>query len=297
MPSTTRTINRTPNSDTKTEWIPAADSDPAKVNADIASVMADDDVPEIEFPPGDIVILPGGLVVKDTVIREVQVKELTGEDEESLAKASQSASRFTFLDRLVNCGVERIGNQPAADNEKLLSSMLIGDREAILLGIREATYGSKIDVDGWLCPNCGVKDDLTLEISDIPVTKFTDAHEATFKVDLRKGGYATVRLATGANQLATFEKPDLTLAQYQSIILSKSIISVTNAAGIERFIASFPSMVLDLSIPDRHSVLEELTSRQPGPKYDKIKYKCHSCDENVNVAVTIGHLFLHFGWV
>lgn len=299
MANTTRTIKR-PATATGNQWIDPA-ANPAKASADIEKAIAEANsavIPEITVPADDTVILPGGLVRNNEVIKTIQVKELTGEDEESLAKASQSLNPFTFLDRLLKCGVVRIGSEPSNLKDKLLSQLLVGDREAIILGIRRATYGDKLDVENWVCSNCGVKENLSMELSDIPVTSMTDpANDITFKVPLRKGGFAYTRLATGADQIATFEKPELSQAQRETVLLSRCITTITDKDGKERSVAGFPSMVLSMSVPDRHAVLNELRDRQPGPRYDKVQYNCHACNEDVFVTVTIGNLFLDFGWM
>lgn len=277
-------------------WIDPKDN-PEQTNALIEKLLTESasaPVPEIKFPDGDIVTLPGGLVRKDGVVKTVEVRELTGEDEESLAKASQSVNPFTFLDRLLRCGVTRIGD---SKDEKLLSQMLIGDREAIILGIRRATYGDDIKVIGWVCPDCNNEADLTFSIDDIPSEKLNDPSDAEFNVNLRKGGHAKIRLANGEDQLAVFDKPDLTQAQRETILLSRCVVSITDRSGKEMLMAAFPSMSRSMSIPDRHAILKELGTRQPGPKYDQIKFDCDSCNKEQNVTVTIGHLFLDFGWI
>lgn len=298
MANTTRTIKRPPSTGATT-WANPMEN-PDKANAEIAAVLASVEsaaMPEISLPPDDTVILPGGLIRDKELIKTVQVKELTGEDEESLARASQSLNPFTFLDRLLKCGVVRIGNESTSEKDKLLGQLLIGDREALILGIRKATYGEKIEVDEWVCSNCGNTASLSMDVEDIPVTTMPDpANDVTFKVPLKKGGHALVRLATGTDQLATFEKQDLTQAQRETILLSRCIISITDSTGSERFMAGFPSMALHMSVPNRHSVLKELRVRQPGPKYDEVDYTCPSCNKDVKVAVTIGNLFLDFGW-
>ena len=240
----------------------------------------------------------GGLIIKDTIIKTVQVKELTGEDEESLARASQSMNAFVFMDRLLRCGVVKIGTEPTSNTEKLLSQMTVGDREALILGIRKATYGDKLEVNQWMCTNCGAVEDLEMEVADIPIVKLHDpANETTFKVQLRKGAYAQVNLATAADQIATFEKPELTQAQRETILLSRCVQSITDDKGVEHIMAAFPSLARTMSVPDRHAILNALRDKQPGPKYDKIEYTCGSCYGNVLVTVTIGNLFLDFGWV
>lgn len=295
----TRTTKR-PTSTTGAAWVNPMDN-PEQANAEIAKVLsevAQSDMPTIDFPPDDTVTLPGGLVIKDQLIKTVQVKELTGADEESLAKASQSMNPYIFLDRLLKCGVVKIGSEPSSNLEKLLSQMLVGDREALILGIRRATYGDQIEINDWICPSCGTKEELTMEIDDIPVVKMSDPlNEISFKVNLRKGGFANVSLATGSDQIATFEKSELTQAQRETVLLSKCVTSITDTAGREHSVAGFPSLVRNMSVPDRHAILKELNDRQPGPKYNQINYKCGSCDEDVMLTVTIGNLFLDFGWI
>jgi hypothetical protein len=307
MPTNSRTIrnSRTPvivNVPTAEDikdnqnWIDPKEN-PEQANAMIEKLLSETaatNAPEIKFPDGDIVILPGGLARKDGIIKTVEVRELTGEDEESLAKASQSSNPFTFLDRLLRCGVTRIGD---ARDEKLLAQMLIGDREAIILGIRKATYGDEIKISKWSCPNCGNEADLSFTIDDIPSVKLNDPSDAEFVVNLRKGGHAKVRLANGEDQLAVFEKPDLTQAQRETILIARCVVSVTDKNGKEMLMAAFPSMSRSMSIPDRHAILTELGKRQPGPKYDQITFNCDSCSKEQSVTVTIGDLFLDFGWI
>lgn len=302
MTNTTTRVKRVVNIPTSTggEWINPADN-PQAANEAIDKLMAEVNttkLPEISLPSDDTVTLPGGLVIKDKVIREVQVKELTGEDEEALARASQSQNPLIFLDRLIKCGVVKIGSEPTSENDKLLNQMLIGDREAIILGIRKVTYGASLDVEEWICPKCGSKADLEMTLDDIPVITSSDPlNDQGFEVDLRKGGKAYVNLATGADQLAIFEKPDLTQAQRETILLTRCVKTLMDENGKELPMAAFPSLARSMSIPDRHAILKELKDRQPGPKYDKIAYTCQVCETEQNVLVTIGHLFLDFGWV
>jgi hypothetical protein len=274
---------------------------PEKANADIAAALADatsTNLPVIPVPPDDLVTLPGGLVLRDRLVTTAIVKELTGVDEESLARASQSLNPFHFLDRLLKCGVTQLGNEPANMTEKLLGQLLIGDREALILGIRRATYGESIDIEQWKCPVCATEATLSMELSDIPVTKMSDPEEeTTFKVPMRKGGHAVVRLATGDDQVSIFEKPEISSAQRETKLLQRCVSALVDESGQEHMVPAFPSLILSMSIPDRHKILRELTKRQPGPKYDQVKYKCESCGEDVTVTVGIGDLFLDFGWV
>lgn len=272
--------------------------DPAKANAEIAALLegSKSELPTISFPADDLVNLPGGLVRNGSVIKTALVRELNGSDEEALARASQSGNPFHFVDRLLRCGVVQIGETPATD--ELLNELLVGDREALILGIRNATYGDKLDVDNWRCTNCGTSADLSMALDNIPTESLEDPeNEITFTVALRKGRVATVRLANGGDQTALYDKKDLTQAERESILLTRCVSVITESSGITQSVAAFPSMVLKMSIPDRHKILDELTKRQPGPKMDKISYKCDTCGEEVFVTVGIGDLFLDIRWI
>lgn len=273
---------------------------PEKANADITAALDDSvhvNLPTIDAPPDDLVELPGGLVKGDRVVKTAIVKELTGKDEEALARASQSMNVFHFFDRLLTRGVIKLGDEPTTDTEKLLREMLIGDRDAIVLGIRKATYGNTVDIESWKCASCGQEAALSMDVSDIPVKTITPESDRTFEVPMRKGGYAEVRLATGQDQIEIMEKKDLTQAQIETLFLARCVISIVDANGFDRSMQGFPSMALELSVPDRHAILKELGERQPGPKYDQIEYECESCGKKGMVVVGIGDLFLDFGWI
>lgn len=286
------------------EWTRAADivASPAaaeRANAEIKAAIEEAEAPapiKAQLPPDDLVTLPGGLVKGDKIIKTAIVKELNGEDEESLARASQSMNTFHFFDRLLKCGVKQLGD--TKDPEDMLKDLLIGDRDALILGIRKATYGEEIEISNWKCPFCGAEATLTMSTEDIPVKEMSNPMDETvFKVPLRKGGFAEARLATGEDQIAALSNKELTTAQVETIFLKRCVLRLTDAKGQEHTMQGFPSLALEMSMPDRHKVLNELRDRQPGPKYDEVKYKCESCGEDTLVAVGLGDLFLDIRWI
>jgi hypothetical protein len=271
-------------------------ADPSRANAEIAAVLegaAAAEAPVIALPPGDLVELPGGLVVGGEVIRRVTVRELNGEAEEALAKAAQTQNFAHFLHVLIEHGTARIGDEAAKKNPELLKRMLIGDRDAIVLGIRRATYGDDVELPGWQCLKCGEQSDLTVALDDIETVTLTDPRlEGSFKVKLRKGRTATVRLVTGADQIAANEQPGRTDAEKDSVILSRCVTAITEADGMEMVTAGLgTSVALSLSLPDRKTILRELINRQPGPRYNDVKFTHESCGEEVPLSLGLGDLF------
>lgn len=251
-------------------------------------------LPVAEFPPDDLVTLPGGFRYKDELIRRVVVRELNGEDEEALARAIQNPNPYHFLDTLLSRGTVKLGNLSYDESQRLLPDLLVGDRDEIILGIRTATYGPVVEVFGWACPLCSGKVD-AIEFNladDVERIKLKDpANESVFELSLRRGAKAKVRLATGAVQTQTWDQDGLTVPQRNDVMLSKCIETWTDPKGQVHLIPGFPSMVRQMSAPDRQKILRELSQRQPGPRYNDVRFKHDECGGEVSLALGITDLF------
>lgn len=266
----------------------------AKAALDAVAESAKSPLPVADFPPDNLVTLPGGLIHKGELIKHVTVKELTGEDEETLARAIQHPNQYHFIDSLLRCGVERVGDLGPDESHAALGDMLTGDRDEVILGIRSATYGATVEVFGWSCPHCGKSvDKISFSLKeDVERTTLKNpAEESVFDVKLRKGASATVRLATGAVQLAVFEMPDLTTPQRNDVMLSKCVDTYTDPAGVKHSIMLWPSMVRNMMSPDRQKILRELSQRQPGPRYNDVRFEHEECGKEVSLALGITDLF------
>jgi hypothetical protein len=259
------------------------------------------DWPSPEGLESDLVTLPGGLKLSDgTLITTAQVRELTGADEEAIARASISMNPFHFINTLLERGVVQVGDQPKKKTRELLKRLLVGDRDALIMGIRNATYGDEIEVtnlngDDWICPECETSSQLTIQLEDIPVREHQGAPgEHEFEVELRKGRVAKLSLATGADQLAVFENIKLNLKERDTILLARTLISIKEANGQVNGTAGFAQGVASsMNMVDRAKILKELLSRQPGPQFSDIKFTHDVCNKEVTVAVGIGDMFPH----
>lgn len=265
-------------------------ADPAKANAELLAATSSIP-PEAPDAPDDIVRLPGGLVRGGNVIRTAQVRELNGSDEEALSRAFQSGSGYRFIDTLIERGTVKVGDITA--DRDLVKSMLIGDRDALALGIRIVTYGDVMDIERWMCPSCGKMSDIKFSLKDDieTVTLKDPAEETVFEVKLRKGAKARVRLPNGADQDALFADEDWTPAQRNTVLISRCVLTYTDPTGQQFNMAAFPSMALSLSIPDRQKIISEISKRQPGPRYNEVKFTHDECGNEVTLALGVRDLF------
>lgn len=262
---------------------------PEVVQADLDKVLSD--TPDAPEPADDLVRLPGGLIRNGEVVRTAYVRELNGFDEEALSKALASGNIIHFVDVLVARGTEAIGTEPATP--ELLKNLLIGDRDEIVLAIRKATYGDTVSVERWTCPECSGVTPLSFSLTDDIERKKLEnpAEETVFEVELRKGAKAKVRLPNGADQAYLFDDESLTTAQRNSRLLTKCVMSYTGPDGREHNIAARPTVVLELSSPDRQKLVQEISKRQPGPQYNRIKFTHDECGNEVVLALGVADLF------
>lgn len=267
--------------------VSAADN-PALVNDMIAQVMAS--VPEeaeakpevvVEVAPDDLVFdLPGGYVSPfGEVSREVEVRELTGRDEEAIAKASGLAKAIsTILSR----GVVRIGDAPPT--ETTLDGLLTGDRDYLLMRIFAATFGPSV-ISYRACQSCGTESEISVDvIKDVEVKRLDEPGDRYFIVPTRKGE-AKVELPTGVTQKKILASTDKTVAELSTILLANTVSMIGSNPVLG------PNDILDLSIKDRRKIAEEIAKRTPGPNLQEVRVQCPSCDADMEVAVSLTSLF------
>lgn len=244
--------------------------------------------PEIEPPADTHVSLPGGLLLGDgTLLTTAEVRELTGEHEETLAKAQGHPARL--MSALLRCGVVSIGDEPATPAR--LKALSIGDREALILGIRRATFGGEIEFEGFPCPHCGDVLDLSIPLDQIPVRKLEDPRKTEYEIPLRKGGTAFVRIPTGADQEAALENMNLSVAEQNTVLLTGIVTRLVAADGTSVLVKGRTSLIKGLGIADRKAIVQWCANVQPGPMYDKVSFVHEACDKEVPLFLTVGDLF------
>lgn len=243
--------------------------------------------PTIDDMPDTYVKLPAGLIVDNDVIQDAEVQELTGEHEELLAKAKNTNNAAKYVATLLKCGVVSIGDHPVTQD--MLDSLIQGDLDSLLMGVRRATFGDDFEVFGVACPVCGEANDLTLDLKDIPVKELEDPSVREFFVELRRGRKAKIQFPTGAVQNEIFKK-QLSVPEMNSITLAACVLSFVDAKGVEKP-SNGLSDVKKLGLADRKTLQDYIYENQPGPRYDQVVAKCHACEGEVPVPLNVGILF------
>ena len=252
--------------------ISKATSAPPPVMPDTTDVMVD---------------LPAGWMTHEgLLVSSARCRELNGYDEEKLSRVDPSKNVAVYVTELLFLGVDDLGGQkPTKD---VLRSLLIGDRDALMLGIRQATYGNEVEFK-LTCTVCD--NDSLIKVmldEDVPVTKLEDPHVRDFEVPLRNNRHATVRLLTGEAQEAVSEdNSKKTTAEITTVMLAKSVVAINGKPVMGR-----TEDVLMLSAADRQAITDFVVEHQPGPQLNKeIPVACSVCGEEYPILLGLPNLF------
>lgn len=213
-------------------------------------------------------------------VKVAEVRELNGADEEAIAKAGSSGKA---LNAILQRGLVSLGDAPATKED--LDSLVAGDRDAILLGIRRVTFGEEIKLN-VTCGACSDTKDITVHlINDVPIKEFDEETGRTWNVELKDGEFATLTLPNGALQRKIMENLDKTGPELNTIIISGCLLSINDrpSAGA--------STVLKLGVLDRETLLTSIMNNLPGPRLGEVKKVCEACGEKMNIPLNLADLF------
>jgi hypothetical protein len=237
--------------------------------------------PEIIVPSDVLVDLPGGYITPaGEVIKTAEVRELTGKDEEAISKTTNMSRAIVTI---LNRGTVKIGTE--AVDEKMLDSLLIGDRDAILVGILKATFGPKVSVPSY-CTGCQDTKEVQVDIDeDIKTKILTDPiNDRVFTVKGKNTEYL-VQLPNGLIQKELMNQIDKTPAELSTIMLESTIVRIGDAPVYSKL------QVQNLSVVDRRKIIEEINKRAPGPQFEDVTISCPDCESEVTVPINLGSLF------
>lgn len=232
----------------------------------------------LPLPDTEVQLLGGIVDPFIGVIDKAEVRELTGIDEEAISKISDPGKALlTILER----ATVKIGDEPATKD--ILDALYAGDRELLLLAIRMATFGTEIKLGPGACDSCGEEQIFEVNLKeDVPMKKLESEREFTVKCKI---GEVTVALPTGGTQKALITSNNKTAAELDTLLLKNCIVAINGQTVID------PETARKLSLKDRKDILQEITTRNPGPQLSEIKKPCQSCGSEVPLPLTLADLF------
>ncbi|MFI1796554.1 hypothetical protein ACH427_04235 [Streptomyces sp. NPDC020379] len=259
--------------------------DPARATQVMQQVLTESVGPPPAPPvPNDcLVTLPVGATINGQPVRAAEVRELTGEDEEALASVATNTLRF--FSKVLERGLVGIGG--TKPTPELTTGLYVGDRDALLLAIRRATFGPTLEMKGVPCPGCHQSVDITVDLATVPQQGLPDGPHT---VQLR-GGIAHVTFPTVADQEHILTDPDASDAVKNTRLLERCLDRIEAPDGT--VVKGSADVARKLGISDRRKVLLYLADHAPGPQLMDISVEHDGCGKEIPLPLTLADTFLN----
>ena len=123
-------------------------------------------------PFGTEVTLPAGLWSKGEVHRSVEITPMTGLTRKAIARKEARANPAKITETILRQCVTRIGPYMIT-NSKILESLVLGDRDFLMLEIRRVSMGDTFKAN-VTCKSCNSDIEVTFDIDELDVIRTTD---------------------------------------------------------------------------------------------------------------------------
>lgn len=237
--------------------------------------------PSISEPSDTVFTLAAGYMQDDGHwTKEFEVRELTGRDEEALARINDIGRSLAAI---VERGVVRLGIDEATPDR--INSLIGGDWDTVLLAVRAVTFGPDIEIKPT-CQSCQAKYEATVNIlTDLPI-RTANPEDLSWTVKGKRSTYE-VSLYNGATQRRVFDllSDNSTVAVINTEILHDSIDKIDDMPVLGR------DAIRDLPMADRRALLDSIQNHRVGPDLLGVKIKCPTCGHEQPYPLTTAALF------
>ena len=235
-------------------------------------------------PPTTEVELPGGLFnpIDGVVIKDAVVREINGWDEEILAQMAAKDPGAQLVALLERATVS-IGDEKA--NPEVLDMLYAGDWDALLLGIRIASFGAEVEWE-FPCRGCdGQRRVVSVDLeSDVHPRTLEPEDEPGFTYEGRRSTYE-VTYPKGSSTRRLFKLKQINPATLTTETLFGSILSIDGKEVSDiRDIRSMPAA-------DREAIFIKVQKQMPSLRLEEVTKTCDDCGSEVRVPLSLAALF------
>lgn len=237
-----------------------------------------------------IFMLPAGHIDEDGVLhREVQIREMTGEEEDLMgARSGDFAARMNQV--MANCTM-RIGT--IEDRPRILTiirKLPIADRTFLFTALRRVSLGDEYTMEVE-CPKCDKTSQMILDLGTLAVKGMPDPEKRIFDVALPSGKKAKWKVMTGEEEekLSTLRDASnmrdvlsyaimMRLVEYdgQQLELGGRLTDARGKVSFDKEGRTFLKLVKKMSSRDRNFLRKEFGDNEAGMDTD-VEFECPEC--------------------
>ena len=258
--------------------------------ADEVNEAIHDDPPEVGEAAPTTVSLMRGVIDPESGEwqRTATVREMTGEDEEELARLSnlEDLTYADYTSAMLRRAVLSIGTQTIGGNPDTLENLIIGDRDLLFMGVVKATYGNIRDFS-VTCGSCSKSNDVQVNLDkDFPVTpakaSLTEPRVVTFK----DGTEVKVKYLTGKDAQVIADANNNPAEQNTAIVSRAVVWDDDRSEEVKK------QWSKGLSLADRKAVIDTVLEDQPGPTLEEVEAPCGHCGDKITMLLDWASLLL-----
>jgi predicted RNA-binding Zn-ribbon protein involved in translation (DUF1610 family) len=249
------------------------------------------EMPVIEEPNPGIVTLSYGVEIDGERRKLVTVRELSGSDEEALARLDPSKGDQYYvllMDLIIKRATETIGGVTPSPAD--LGRLLMGDREIIFLEIILATIGEEKEYEDVVCPECGDIFTATVSIRGVVDThRLENEDDPTFQVELRDNSVVHLRYPTGDDQMSLFQGKEVAKknsSERNTLLLGRCIETVDG-----RPVRNAVDYARNLGMADRRTLIDALGDG-PRVEFKEVEVPCPECGVELPFKLSWADLLL-----
>jgi hypothetical protein len=244
-------------------------------------------VPLLGKAPDSLLTLPRGLYHAGVWQKSVVVRELTGADEEALAKVPD---QLAFFGSVIALGVESVGeldlaSLPLTDRKQYLNQLLLGERDLLFMKVAQVAFGNEKEL-AFTCSRCQIEQEIMILLDQDFPPKHVENIDTTFHTyTTAAGDELEYRPAVGADQDEAFSRKGMSVAEQNTIILSRCITKRNGTMIVDPI-----KYVRNLGMGDRRKILDALIELQPIIELS-LKTVCAACGGDQTLALGWGDIF------
>ena len=220
----------------------------------------------------------------DEVLKDFEIREMTGADEESLqVNSRKNMNEARSINKLLERCIVRIGNLTpqtiGVDKwRELVRNIPVPDADYAILMIRRLSFGNDIVLTST-CPACGAGIKTSVPLSELEIKPYggDNSHTATFTLHtgiIDKNGNAykegTLRLPTGVDR-------EVLLPLYKQNMGKAKTLMLTRLCKFDGLKVVTEDMIRNLSIRDRN-ILTDLNKSMNDYGFDyHTEVYCEKC--------------------
>lgn len=234
-------------------------------------------------------LLYGAYDKEGNLHKEVTIKEMTGEDEENIAKADIRSNTGKMVTTLIaGCctkigGLEK-GKLPYEEWERIVRNLFLGDRDYLLLKIRELNEGTEISFNSQ-CNSCKAEMVVTADFDELPIINPPD-DPFNIEFTLPKGYIdknnnlhteGVLRLPNGFDQEQLDSVARKNMGQANTLLLTRCVKKLGDVKLSSK-------VFKELRTKDREVLVRLMADKAFGPRFT-VETVCDNCGNEFEAGV------------